>query len=216
MRVFLACLFLCLAPAVFAGNVLVLGDSLGAAYGVKRESGWVYLLNDRVATVCPGADVYNASVSGETTAGGRARLPELLERREPDIVVIELGGNDGLRGLSVQRLRANLVAMIEESRNAGAEVLLLGMRIPFNYGFSYTKAFADTFDTVAEQESVAYVPFFLDGVALNPRLMQPDQIHPNAAAQPIMLDNVWPTLKPLVESQCDNRELTAEAQSRGE
>lgn len=204
MRVFLACVFLCLAPAAFAGNVLVLGDSLGAAYGVQRESGWVHRLEARVATVCPGATVYNASVSGETSAGGRARLPELLKRREPDIVIIELGANDGLRGLSVQRLRANLTAMIEASRSAGAEVLLLGMRIPFNYGFSYTRAFADTFDTVAEEASVAYVPFFLDGVALNPRLMQSDQLHPNAAAQPKLLANVWPALEPLVASQCDN------------
>ncbi|MES1945658.1 GDSL-like lipase/acylhydrolase [Salinisphaera sp. PC39] len=200
----LASVLSCVALPAAAGGVLVLGDSIGAGYGLPPEAGWVHALGERLDTVCPGMPVHNASVSGETSAGGRRRLPELLDRHEPGVVVIELGGNDGLRGLPVAELRANLAAIVETARAAGARVLLLGMRIPPNYGPAYTESFAAAFDTVAEAASVAYVPFLLEGIALDESLMQADGIHPNAAAQPAIAAKVWPALKPLVGSQCDN------------
>jgi len=170
----------------------VLGDSLSAAYGLPEEAGWVALLAGRL----PGDRVVNASVSGETTAGGLARLPALLEQWRPDWVLLELGGNDGLRGLPPAHTRNNLARMIELSRAAGAQVLLIGIRLPPNYGQAYVQAFERIYPELAESHDVPLVPFLLEGVATRPGLMQPDGIHPRAEAQPLMLENVWRTLAP--------------------
>ncbi len=184
------------APA--GPSILVLGDSLSAGYGLRVEQGWVALLQRRLDAEGYGYRTVNASVSGETTGGGLARLPRALERHRPDIVIIALGGNDGLRGLPVGELRGNLESMIRASRAAGARVLLAGMRIPTNYGPQYTEKFFSTYAELARSQKVALVPFFLEGVALRDDLFQDDGIHPNAAAQPLLLGNVWPVLEPLL------------------
>jgi acyl-CoA thioesterase-1 len=181
-----------------AQRILVFGDSLSAAYGIELEDGWVALLQERLRAQGRPHQVTNASVSGETTAGGRARLPELLAREAYTLVVIELGGNDGLRGLSLAQTEGNLRAMIEAARAAGAQVLLVGMRLPPNYGATYTEAFAAIYPKLAREFDVALVPFLLDGVATDPALMQPDRIHPRAQAQSRLLDTVWPVLVPLL------------------
>lgn len=177
-------------------TLLVMGDSLSAAYGIEHDEGWVNLLAERLKS---DARVINASISGETTSGGLQRFTELLRQRQPDIVLIELGGNDGLRGLSPNQMQANLASMIEQSQDAGAQVLLLGIDIPPNYGQAYRDAFTGVFYSLAEEYDVALVPFLLDDIALNDALMQSDGIHPTADAQPIILDNVWPELEPLIE-----------------
>jgi len=179
-------------------TLLVLGDSLSAEYGLRRGSGWVELLAGRLAERQPAWRVVNASISGETTAGGRSRLAALLERHRPAVVVIELGSNDALRGLDLKGTEANLSAMVQASRKAGARVLLLGMQMPPNYGRAYTEAFAAMYRDVAGREKAALLPFFLDGVAQRPELFQPDRIHPNEAAQSRMFENVWPALQPLL------------------
>lgn len=179
-------------------TLLVLGDSLSAEYGLRRGSGWVELLSRRLSGRRPPWQVVNASISGETTAGGRTRIAALLERHGPAVVVIELGGNDALRGLDLGATEANLAAMTRAARQAGARVLLLGMQVPPNYGRAYTDAFAALFRNVAEREKAALLPFFLDGVADRPELFQPDRIHPNESAQSRMLENVWPALRPLL------------------
>ncbi|MFL6618334.1 MAG: arylesterase [Povalibacter sp.] len=179
-------------------TVVVLGDSLSAGYGIPLKEGWVNLLAQRIATEGYGYQVINASVSGETTQGGLARLPRVLQIHKPAIVIIELGGNDGLRGLPLATSRENLRKSIELARAAKARVLLIGMMIPPNYGQRYAKEFQDMFTSLASSQSVALVPFLLDEVALNPELMQNDGIHANAKGQPQMLENVWPTLKPLL------------------
>ena len=175
-------------------TVIVLGDSLSAGYGLAVEETWVSLLATRLAQEGYGHRVVNASVSGDTTSGGLARLGPALERHEPELVIIELGGNDGLRGLPLDVVRSNFVAMIEESREAGAEVVLLGMRIPVNYGPRYAESFHTLYGELAETYDLEWVEFFLDGVALDDGLMQADGIHPNARAQPIMLENAWPAV----------------------
>lgn len=182
-------------------TVLVLGDSLSAEYGLKRGSGWVALLEQRLAREGIAAKVVNASVSGETSAGGRARLPTLLAQHKPTHVVIELGANDALRGLSLATLREHLAAMARESQAAGARVLLAGMQLPPNYGRRYSDDFAAVYAKVAKEEGTALVPFFLAGVAdaADPTaLFQSDRIHPTALAHPIILNNVWPVLRPLL------------------
>jgi acyl-CoA thioesterase-1 len=179
-------------------TIVVLGDSLSAGYGLKIQEGWVNLLSQRLASEGYGYKVVNASVSGETTQGGLARLPRVLELHKPDVVIIELGGNDGLRGLPLATSRENLRRSIELARNARARVLLLGMLIPPNYGKRYGDEFRDMFTMLAETYSLALVPFLLDRVALEPGLMQADGIHPNVRGQPRMLENVWPKLKPLL------------------
>ncbi|OJA05067.1 arylesterase [Halomonas sp. QHL1] len=178
-------------------TLLVMGDSLSAAYGIERDEGWVSLLAERLAG---DAQVINASISGETTSGGLQRFTELLGQQQPDIVLIELGGNDGLRGLSPNQMQANLASMIEQSQDAGAQVLLLGIDIPPNYGQAYRDAFTGVFYSLAEEYDVSLVPFLLEDIALNDALMQSDGIHPTADAQPIILENVWPELKPLLET----------------
>jgi acyl-CoA thioesterase-1 len=181
-----------------AKTILVVGDSISAGYGIQRSDGWVALLQARVVARHPPYAVVNASISGDTTAAGLARLPRALELHKPAIVVIELGGNDALRGYPTERIEHNLAAMIELSKDAGAAVLLLGMEIPPNYGARYTQAFHALFADVAARTRVAFVPFLLDGVATDDALMQADGIHPTAGAQPRLLDNVWRAIEPLL------------------
>ncbi len=179
--------------------VLVVGDSLSAAHNIPAASGWVNLLQQRVKQqIKPPAAIINASISGETTAGALTRLPGLLEKHRPSVVVIELGGNDALRGLTPAQLRGNLEKMIVASQKAGAKVLLLGIDVPPNYGPAYRQRLKQTYAELASQYKVPLLPFLLEGVALKPDLMQADGLHPTAAAQPQVLDNVWPLLKPLL------------------
>jgi acyl-CoA thioesterase-1 len=177
----------------------VLGDSLSAAHGIRVEQGWVALLQARLQAKGYKQRVVNASVSGETTGGGLVRLPRALELHSPSIVIVELGGNDGLRGLPVADIRKNLDAIVSQSQHAGAAVLLVGMRIPANYGPVYTHDFQQLYTDLAQQHRLVLVPFFLEGVALDDRLMQADDIHPNAAAQPRLLDTVWKMLEPMLK-----------------
>jgi acyl-CoA thioesterase I len=184
-------------------TLLVVGDSLSAEYGLARGSGWVALLEQRIAREKLPVRVVNASISGDTTSGGRTRLPALLREHAPDVVIIELGGNDALRGLPLSMTETNLREMTRAAKAAGARVLIAGMQVPPNYGRKYADDFAALFTTVARSEQVALVPFLLKGVADVPQaesLFQPDRIHPNAKAQPVLLDNVWPVLKPLLRS----------------
>jgi acyl-CoA thioesterase-1 len=179
-------------------TIVVLGDSLSAGYGIKLQEGWVNLLAQRLAAEGYGYSVINASVSGETTQGGVARLPRVLETHKPAIVIVELGANDGLRGLPLATSRANLQRTIELAGAARARVVLVGMVIPPNYGPRYGQEFRDMFAALAKQYPVGFLPFFLDKVALNPALMQNDGLHPNAKGQPQLLENLWPKLKPLL------------------
>jgi acyl-CoA thioesterase-1 len=179
-------------------TVLVLGDSLSAEYGLARGTGWVTLMEDRLKTEKIDAAIVNASISGETTSGGRARLPALLEKHRPAVVIIELGGNDGLRGLPIVATESNLNAMISAAQNAKAQVLLVGMQIPPNYGRKYTEQFAAMYSKLAKEKKTLLVPFLLEGVANQEQLFQGDRIHPTAGAQPIMLNNVWPHMKRLL------------------
>ena len=179
--------------------VLVVGDSLSAAHNIPAASGWVNLLQQRVKQqIKPPPAIINASISGETTAGALTRLPGLLEKHRPSVVVIELGGNDALRGLTPAQLRGNLEKMIVASQKAGAKVLLLGIDVPPNYGPAYRQRLRQTYAELARQYDVPLLPFLLEGVALKPNLMQADGLHPTAAAQPQVLENVWPLLKPLL------------------
>lgn len=194
-----AALVLLAAPALAARTVLVFGDSLSAAYGISSGEGWVSLLAKRMADRQLAWQVTNASVSGETTAGGLARLPADLERFRPAVVVIELGANDALRGQPISEIRANLERMIRLVRQARAQPVLVGIMIPPNYGIDYAREFREVYPTVAREEKVALVPFLLDGIADRPELFQADQLHPVASAQPRVLDNVWATLGPILE-----------------
>jgi acyl-CoA thioesterase-1 len=189
------------AAAATAPVILVVGDSLSAEYGLPRGSGWVALLDKRLTDERIAARVVNASISGDTTAGGRSRLPALLRQHQPAVVVIELGGNDALRGLPLDMTRANLDAMARAAQDSGARVLLVGMQVPPNYGTQYAERFKNLFADVARDRKAALVPFLLAGVADRAdalSLFQPDRIHPNEQAQPRMLDNVWPALSRLL------------------
>jgi len=179
--------------------ILILGDSLSAAYGIDQRDGWVQLLEQRLRQRGLPQRVFNASVSGETSSGGLRRIGPLLRRHRPDIVVIELGANDGLRGLPVSAMRANLERIIEASRQAGARVLLVGMRLPPNYGFRYTKQFEDSYRQLARQHDIGLVPFLLEGVGADLANMQADGLHPIAEVQPRLLENVWEYLRPMLE-----------------
>jgi acyl-CoA thioesterase I len=184
-------------------TVLVVGDSLSAEYGLARGSGWVALLEQRLAKEKISAKVVNASISGDTTSGGRSRLPALLKQHQPTHLIIELGGNDALRGLPLSMTRENLLAMARAGKAAGAKVMIVGMQVPPNYGSRYAQDFAGLFASVAKEQGAALVPFLLAGVADGPeaeRLFQPDRIHPTAEAHPRMLANVWPVLKPWLAS----------------
>jgi acyl-CoA thioesterase-1 len=179
-------------------KVLVVGDSLSAEYGLARGSGWVALLEQRLAKERVGATVVNASISGDTTSGGRTRLPSLLDQHKPTHVIIELGSNDALRGLPLKLTRDNLAVMLQAVRDTGAQALLVGMRMPPNYGRSYTQEFESMFATLAKAEGAALVPFMLAGIADSPNasgLFQDDGLHPNAQAQTIIFDNVWPVMR---------------------
>lgn len=184
------------APA--ARTVLVFGDSLSAGYGMAASQGWVALLGKRLATQRPGWTVVNASISGETTAGGAARIDAALERVKPAVVVIELGANDGLRGLPLVQTRANLARMARASKASGAKVLLVGMHMPPNLGRAYTEGFEANYRAIAKTEGVALLPFLLEPVARDRSNFQDDNLHPVAAAQPKLLDHVWKTLAPLL------------------
>lgn len=196
-------LIFCCALSPLSSNsaqpvVLVVGDSLSAAYGINQDEGWVALLQRRLEKDHPEFRVVNASISGDTTRGGLGRIDAALRTHDPAVVVVELGGNDGLRGLPIKEMRSNLNKIITKSLAAHARVLLVGMRIPPNYGLPYTKSFEAVFADLAKQLDIARVPFLLEGVALNPDLVQGDGIHPRAEAQPRLLENVWPHLKPLL------------------
>ena len=194
-------LFVPIARAASPQKILVVGDSLSAEYGLARGTGWVALLAARLVQRKLDATVVNASISGDTTAGGRSRLDPLLRQHRPSLVVLELGGNDALRGLPLEQTRANLQAMAQAARAAGARVVVVGMQVPPNYGRRYSDDFAALFATVARNEKAALVPFLLEGVADGPQgveMFQPDRIHPKQAAHPLMLDNVWAVLEPLL------------------
>ena len=184
-------------------TILVMGDSLSAGYGINVEEGWVTLLQQELTKKQQGdainARVINASVSGETTSGGLTRLPAVLSQHKPDIVIIELGGNDGLRGQPLNIMQQNLQTMISASQTAGAEIILAGMQIPTNYGPRYTKQFREIYPTLAEKNKTALIPFFLEGIATHRNLMQQDGIHPTAEAQPLILKNVLTVLIPLLK-----------------
>jgi acyl-CoA thioesterase I len=189
---------MCMAQNAAAGTILIVGDSISAGFGLDTRLGWVSLLEQRLSKEGHDDKVINASISGDTSAGGLARLPALLAEHKPDVVIVELGGNDGLRGQLPAQLKQNLASMIEASQQAGAKVLLLGMQLPPNYGARYTQAFAAVYAELANEKKVALVPFLLEGVGGKPELMQADRIHPAAGAQGLLLDNVWPVLKPLL------------------
>lgn len=188
---------ICLLPvSSFAKTVMILGDSLSAGYGIDQQQGWVNLLQVRLNQQFPKQHkVVNASVSGETTSGALARLPKLLQTYKPNVVVIELGGNDGLRGQPPQMIQKNLEQLIQQSQKSSAKVILLGMKIPPNYGTAYSKAFENNYQTLSQQYKVKLYPFFMNGIAGNKALMQKDLIHPNAIAQKILLDNAYPLIK---------------------
>jgi acyl-CoA thioesterase-1 len=197
------CWLIAIADATGAPDrtILVLGDSLSAGYGIKPAQGWVALLEQRLRAQGYEYGVVNASVSGETSGGGLQRLPRALELHRPAVVIVELGANDGLRGLSVPLTSDNLTKIVGESKQAGAQVVLVGMRLPPNYGPRYTNDFMRMYREIATAGKVALVPFLLQSVALNPALMQGDGLHPTAPAQPALLDTVWPQLKPLLKSR---------------
>jgi acyl-CoA thioesterase I len=189
------------ASASAAQTIVVVGDSLSSGYGLTAEQSWVAMLRERLDAEAYGYDVVNASIAGDTSAGGLARLPRLLAEHSPEVVVIELGGNDGLRGQPVDTLRKNLAKMIELSQQRGARVLLAGMQIPPNYGPTYTQAFAAVYSELSMRYHVALVEFLLADVALHPELMQPDGIHANAAGQKIVFANVWRVLPGVLRAQ---------------
>ena len=197
--------------------MLVYGDSLSAAYGMPERRGWVALLEERLKRERPDYSVVNASISGETSAGGLARIGKVLEREKPAIVILELGANDGLRGLPVAAMKQNLAAIIERSNQAGARVLLVGMRLPPNYGEPYSRAFERAFAELAKSQRIALLPFLLEGFAEKTELFQPDRIHPTETAQPAVLKNVWAKLAPLLEKQAQPRRnpVTSSAKRSG-
>lgn len=181
-------------------TVLVIGDSLSAAYGMDMEQGWVHLLSEKLSDQSPGATVVNASISGDTTGGGAQRLPPLLAQHEPSVVIIELGGNDGLRAYPIKQMRANLAKMTQASLEQGAKVLLLAAEAPPNLGRRYTTLFRESYSQLANDENVVALPFIVESIFLSSDLMQSDRTHPNATAQPLLLDVVWPTLTSLIGS----------------
>jgi len=186
------------SPLMAAPAIVILGDSLSAAYGMEINQSWPSLLQQRLTENGYAYRVFNSSIAGDTTQGGAARLPRLLDRNQPDIVILELGGNDGLRGLPIEVTGKNLSTMIEQSQSAGASVILSEMRIPPNYGRTYTEKFNTMYTTLAQQYGISLLPFLLDDIALEPGLMQADGIHPTARAQPLILDKVWLQLEPLL------------------
>ena len=198
-----ALVLLLLCAPLRAATLVVYGDSISAAYGMNREQGWVSLLTQRIASDHPHYQVINASVSGETTGGGVTRLPKTLEIHQPDLIIIELGGNDGLRGYPISKIRSNLLDMIQRSHSSGTNVLLVGMVLPPNYGRRYTKAFEDTFSSLAAEFDLPFVPFLLEGTTTERDLIQRDGIHPTPEAQPKLLDDIWPVLAPMLTTAAE-------------
>ena len=200
-RILTLVLFLISIPAggAEAPTVLVFGDSLSAGFGIDVDQSWPALLQTRLQGQWYEHQVVNASISGETTEGGANRIPIALERFKPAVVILELGGNDGLRGFPPERMRSNLKTIIETSKASGAAVVLLGIRIPTNYGSRYTQAFENTYRELARELDVPWIEFFMAGIAMDRDLMQDDGIHPNATAQPILLDNAWPIIREALE-----------------
>lgn len=176
--------------------LLILGDSLSAGYGMDREQSWVNLLDIRLKENAYSYTILNSSISGDTSQGGLSRLPRLLARYQPEIVIIELGANDGLRGINPDITRQNLASMIQQSQEAGARVLLAGIKLPPNYGTAFLEQFESMYSDLASEFDILLVPFFMDGIAFRPDLLQADNIHPNEKGQPLLLDNVWVVLKP--------------------
>jgi acyl-CoA thioesterase-1 len=203
MRKLLTILILVSATAVQATTsptILIFGDSLSAGYGIDVDQSWGALLQQRLAEQGYEHRVVNASISGETTEGGVTQIDNAIEEFSPELIILELGGNDGLRGFPPARIKGNLAAIAQRARESGAEVVLLGIRIPTNYGPRYTQAFEAVYSDVAEELDIRWIEFFMEGVALNDDLLQEDRIHPNAAAQPILLDNAWPVIRDTLES----------------
>ncbi|HEY9149040.1 MAG TPA: arylesterase [Gammaproteobacteria bacterium] len=198
MRKILASLLLLLSLPAWGGTIVVFGDSLSAGYGLKTEQGWVTLLKDRLERKGFPCQVINASISGDTSAGGLARIDATLAQHQPDILILELGANDGLRGLSPQAMEDNLNSIILKAKAVGAEVLLLGMQMPPNYGPRFNERFAAVFTELAARHALPEPPFLLERVALEPTLMQADDLHPNAEGQPLLLETVWPALRPML------------------
>ena len=195
-------LLLVLLPCPGAAyTILIVGDSLSASYGIPVEQGWVALLQSRLGEQCAHCSVINASISGDTTAGARARLPQAIDRHQPRVVILELGGNDGLRGLSLAEMRQNLAAMIAMAQGEGARVLLIGVQLPPNYGSRYTERFQAVYHQLAQQHDVTLLASLVDGVGTRAELMQADGIHPNAQAQPLIMARVWEHLEPLLEAR---------------
>lgn len=203
LRTFVALLCMAAATSAYSApkTVLVLGDSLSAEYGLSRGTGWVALAEQKLRQNNIDAVIVNASVSGETTSGGRSRLPALLTKHKPDLVVIELGANDGLRGLPVAAAKTNLLAMNDAAAKANAKVVLIGMRMPPNYGRDYADKFFAMYGTLSKEIKAPLIPFMLDGVAEKPQLFQPDRLHPLAEAHPIILANIWPTLQKAIKAK---------------
>ena len=182
-------------------TILIFGDSLSAGFGIDVDQSWAALLQERLESQGYEYRVVNASISGETTEGGVARIEKALERFSPALIILELGGNDGLRGFPPERLRGNLEKIVARSKSSGAAVVLLGIRIPLNYGPRYSEAFENTFRTVAREQDIPWIEFFMEGIALNEALMQDDGIHPNTEAQPLLLDNAWPIISASLETE---------------
>lgn len=198
MRILFASLLLLLASSAWGGTILVFGDSLSAGYGVESGTGWVDLLAQRLAEKKLPYQVTNASISGETSAGGLSRIATQLEKHRPDILILELGANDGLRGLPFKAMKHNLSSIIEQAKAKGTKVLLVGMQMPPNYGPRYTEHFFAIYGELATEQQLPLVPFLLEKVALEPSLMQADNLHPNAKGQSLLLETVWPKLNSLL------------------
>ena len=189
------------AQSAESPTVLIFGDSLSAGYGIDVDQSWATLLQQRLESQGYEHRVVNASISGETTEGGAARIDRAIDTFSPELIILELGGNDGLRGFPPSRIRENLETIARHARDSGASVVLLGIRIPTNYGARYTQAFEAVYADVAEELGIRWIEFFMDGVALNDDLLQEDRIHPNAEAQPILLDNAWPIIRATLDGQ---------------
>jgi len=200
-KILVSLVLLCLTLPAGAGTILVLGDSLSAGYGLAPGQGWVALLDQRLRERDIPCTIVNASISGDTSAGGLARIGTALAQHQPDILLLELGANDGLRGLSLSAMKNNLNSIIDQAKTAGAKVLLIGMQMPPNYGPRYTERFQSIYGELAREEQLPLVPFLLEKVALESTLMQPDNFHPNARAQPLLLDTVWPLLQPMLDGK---------------
>ena len=194
-----------MANAANGSTVLVIGDSLSAGYGIEVDQSWTTLLQSRLQSQGYEYRVVNASISGDTTEGGASRIAAALDNFSPQLVILELGGNDGLRGIPTDRMKDNLTSIIEASQTTGASVIMLGIRIPTNYGARYTAAFEAVYRDLAEQHRIPWVEFFMEGVALNKELMQEDGIHPNAEAQSLLLDNAWPVVSEALASRAVNQ-----------